>query len=338
MAAASAQTLVVKLRRHLLAVALGLVVVDPELRLLLVERVGDLLHRRRALVLVGVHAGDAAVIPIVLEVDGVARQHHRAGFRQFHQQRLVSRRVAGRRQDGHAAVAEHVLVTREQLDRMRGLEARFVVGAGPVIFGLLHVEHGLREQLDIAGVVGMRMRHRHRLDVIRLEAELFELGGQRLRPAPGDGLGIGGDKAIRHGGDSIGDAGVPQEPALAAVLDEIAAVDEIHRLALVQAGRPARDVPGGALPAIEDVELFDARFLGLRDGRVAGQSQRGDGESKLDPGHHPWFLLQRPVWLRPRINPGRAAEFRFGRSHQCGQVSTSTVTWLRPFSPASRFL
>src|SRR6186713_651541 len=59
-----ARASVVKLWRHLLAVALGLVVVDPELRLLLVERVGDLLHRRRAQLLAGVHAGNAAIVPI----------------------------------------------------------------------------------------------------------------------------------------------------------------------------------------------------------------------------------------------------------------------------------
>src|SRR6266702_8275427 len=82
---------VVKLRRQLLAVALGLVVVDPELRLVLAERVGDLLHRGRALLLVGVHAGHAAVVPIIPKVNGIAGQHHRAGLRQLHQQRLVSR-------------------------------------------------------------------------------------------------------------------------------------------------------------------------------------------------------------------------------------------------------
>ena len=40
----------------------------------------------------------------------------------------------------------------------------------------------------------------------------------------------------------------------------------------------------------------------------------------------------------PALSKERAAEFRFCGSRQCGQVSTSIVTWLRPFNPASRFL
>ena len=44
----------VELRRHGEAVALGLVVIDPELRLLLRQHVGDALHRGERLVLVGV--------------------------------------------------------------------------------------------------------------------------------------------------------------------------------------------------------------------------------------------------------------------------------------------
>src|SRR3954464_10765055 len=125
----------------------------------------------------------------------------------------------------------------------------------------------------------MGVRDGHHLDVTGLEAELFELGGKRLRPAPGYGLGIGGGKAVRHRGDWVGDAGVPQEPALG-VLDEIAAVDEVHRLALVEAGRPARDVSGGALPAIEHVELFDTGLFGLREHRMTGQNECSDSESE----------------------------------------------------------
>src|ERR1700757_103418 len=53
------------------------------------------------------------------------------------------------------------------------------------------------------------------------------------------------------------------------MLDEIATVDEVHRLAFVDTGRPARNIAGDAFAAIENVEFFDARFAGLRMGRTA---------------------------------------------------------------------
>jgi hypothetical protein len=46
----------------------------------------------------------------VSNAHGIAGQQPRAGFRQFDQQRLVAGRVARRRDDGRAAVAEHVVV------------------------------------------------------------------------------------------------------------------------------------------------------------------------------------------------------------------------------------
>ena len=58
-----------------------------------------------------------------------------------------------------------------------------------------------------------------------------------------------------------------------AVLDQVAVVDEIHRLADVDARRPARNVAGDALAAIEDVESLDAG-LGLRRGCQGRNYQR----------------------------------------------------------------
>src|SRR5262245_900439 len=66
--------------------ALRLVVVDPQLRLALIERGGDALQRRQRLLLVDVHLRHALVRPVVLEVHGVARQHDDAGLRQAHEQ------------------------------------------------------------------------------------------------------------------------------------------------------------------------------------------------------------------------------------------------------------
>ena len=92
---------------------------------------------------------------------------------------------------------------------------------------------------------------------------LVELGRQCLRAAPQHSPGIGRGKAVRHRGDRVGDAGVPQEPALG-VFDEIAIVDEVHRFAFVEARRPARNITGDSLAAIEDVEFFHAGLFRLR--------------------------------------------------------------------------
>jgi hypothetical protein len=79
-------------------------------------------------------------------------------------------RVARRRNDHNGTVAEHIAVALEQGHRVIGIEARRAVGARPFVFGLLNIEHDLREQLDIADMVGMGMRDRHRLDVGGLDA------------------------------------------------------------------------------------------------------------------------------------------------------------------------
>ena len=69
-------------------------------------------------------------------------------------------RVPGRRDDRHAAVAEYVVVAFELGHRMLRLEARDADRARPVVFGLLHQQHGLRKHLHVADVVGMGMRDR----------------------------------------------------------------------------------------------------------------------------------------------------------------------------------
>ena len=64
-------------------------------------------------------------------------------------------RVARRRNDHNGTVAEHIAVALEQGHRVIGIEARRAVGARPFVFGLLNIEHDLREQLDIADMVGI---------------------------------------------------------------------------------------------------------------------------------------------------------------------------------------
>src|ERR1700684_3122386 len=115
---------VVKLRRHLEAVALSLVVIDPELRMLPGQRVRYLLHRSQRLRLVEIHGGHTAVFPVAPEVDGVAGQHDRAGLRQLHQQGLMTRRMPRRGKNDDAAIAEHVMIAFELGDGMLRLEPR----------------------------------------------------------------------------------------------------------------------------------------------------------------------------------------------------------------------
>src|ERR1700761_8412828 len=62
-------TSLIEFRRHFQAVALGLVVVDPERCLVLRQAVGDLLHRSQRLLLAEIVDGHTAIFPIALEVN-----------------------------------------------------------------------------------------------------------------------------------------------------------------------------------------------------------------------------------------------------------------------------
>src|SRR3954452_706094 len=76
---------IVETGSQLEAVALHLVVIDPELRSLFRQDVGYALHRGQRLVFTGVARRHAAIFPVAPEVDGIAREHYRACVRQFHQ-------------------------------------------------------------------------------------------------------------------------------------------------------------------------------------------------------------------------------------------------------------
>ena len=108
-------------------------------------------------------------------MNGIAREYECAGLWQFHQQRLVAGRVTGCRDDRHAAVAEYVVVTFEFVNGMLRLEAPDAERARPLVFGLLHQQHCLREHFHIADVVGMGMRHGEIFDVGRLHAQHLKL-------------------------------------------------------------------------------------------------------------------------------------------------------------------
>jgi len=106
--------------------------------------------------------------------------------------------------------------------RVIWIKARRAALARPFVFRFLHVEHDLRELLDIADVVGMGVGGRETLDIGRLHAKLFKLARKRLGPLHVKHA-IGPSRAVRHGGDSVGETGVPEKPALG-VMDEIAIV------------------------------------------------------------------------------------------------------------------
>src|ERR1700729_731188 len=169
----------------------------------------------------------------------------------------MSRRMTRRREDGDRAVAKHVMVAFELGHRVTWIKARPAVCSRPIVFGLLHIEHGLWEQFDIADVIGMGMRDRHAFDVGWLYSELIELSGERLTTLPIRSAVLT-FQAIRHRGDLIGDAGIPEKPAALRVVDEVAVVGDIHRHPDIHAGRPARLVSGMPLAAAQDVKLVDA--------------------------------------------------------------------------------
>ena len=133
------------------------------------------------------------MVPIVLEMHGIAAQHQPSGLGQMHEQRLMAWGVARRRNEHGAAVAEHVVIAIELHGRMfereprhsRRKENRIAVGRKrPIIFGLLDQQRRRGKHIDIADMVGMGMRHGDVTDVRRFDSDLVELRGERLRLAP----------------------------------------------------------------------------------------------------------------------------------------------------------
>ena len=59
--------------------------VDPKRGLLFGEDIGDALHRCDGLLFIEVNGGHPAIVPIVLEVNGVTTQQDRTGFGETNQ-------------------------------------------------------------------------------------------------------------------------------------------------------------------------------------------------------------------------------------------------------------
>src|ERR1700722_3480754 len=115
-------------------------------------------------------------------------------------------------------------------------------------------------------MIGMGVRYADAFDVRGFDADLLELADKRLAALP-TRPAVFALKPVGHCRHRIGDAGIPEEPALR-VMDQIAIIGEIDRHADIDARRPARLIGTKPLTAIEHVELVDTR--GLRGCRWQG--------------------------------------------------------------------
>src|SRR3569833_3179493 len=67
------------------------------------------------------------------------------------------------------------------------------------------------------------------------------------------------------------------------MLDQIAIVDEVHGLAFIDAGRPARDIAGYALTAIENIQLLDTRLR--MDSCAADHARQNQRQGPCNSSH-----------------------------------------------------
>src|SRR5580765_4260106 len=184
----------------------------------------DLLHaldrgdRRGA---VEVEVRHAATLVVLAEVDQVAGEQDRAHFLQPDQQRAVARRVTRHPEHDHAAVAEHVLVPGQRLDRSvfadPALEARDIRALhrrrrdDPVPVALADEQRRVRERGELTGMVAVKVADADVLDLLGRNLDLL----QAIDDADGR----------RVGTRARCEAGVPHH-VFVAVLDQVAAERE----------------------------------------------------------------------------------------------------------------
>jgi hypothetical protein len=104
---------------------------------LLGKEIGDALVGRQRFLAIDIVRRHVPLLEARLDVHRIAGQQHGARFRKLDEQNLMSRRMPGRREDRHTAVAKDIVISLQLGDRMLGFEA----GAErrwPFIFGLLH--------------------------------------------------------------------------------------------------------------------------------------------------------------------------------------------------------
>jgi hypothetical protein len=160
-------------RRQFLHVAR--VVLDEHCRLGIHRDLLEALERRDRLRAIIVEPRHAVGIEILAEVRGIAGDDHGAHLRQLDQEAVMTRRVAGRVEHDHAAVAEHVLVCNDRLDLVLALgptlkwlvvHALGWIGARDAIpVALADQQQRLGKRCGLAGVIGM----------IVTDADIFDL-------------------------------------------------------------------------------------------------------------------------------------------------------------------
>src|SRR6516162_9055243 len=153
------------------------VVLDDYRRLGIRRDLLKALERRDRLCAIIVEPRHAVRVVILAEVGCIARDDHGARLRQLDEKAVMARRVPGRVEHDHAAIAEHVLVVHERLDLVLTLGPTlewFVVHAlgrvgarDPIPVALADQQQRLGKRRDLAGVIGM----------IVADADIFNLIG-----------------------------------------------------------------------------------------------------------------------------------------------------------------
>ena len=148
----------------------------------------------RLLSLSTLNEGTRRSVQFSLKCDGVAADQDRPRLGQPDQDRLMPRRMARCGKERHAAVAEHVEVALELGHGMLGLEARAAALARPLIFGLLHQQHGVGKQLDKHHALRARGE---RLDDVAAEADAA-VGDDRHAVPRASARDVGDRGELRH--------------------------------------------------------------------------------------------------------------------------------------------
>src|SRR5262245_52718429 len=185
---------VVKLGSDLPLNAGGVVVLNPQLRAILLHEFFDHLAALRGLLLVGVEGRyllERDLFWIVIEIAG---QQDAPRLGKLEIQGLVPGRMSRRGLDDHGAIAKHIMILVVQQNRLAVGEAleKFRIwyaaccrwwdrprGEDRVPVALLHDPGGTGEQAGVSDVIAMVVGERHISDVGRGVADCGELRKQR---------------------------------------------------------------------------------------------------------------------------------------------------------------
>jgi len=105
-------------RQLLLRIALVLIVVNPQLRMLLRHDCRYLVHGLERGLLVPVIVGHVAMLEACLKMHSIAAKNHRSSFWEPHEQRLMAGRVSRRGEQHEAPVAKNIVVAVDEFYRM----------------------------------------------------------------------------------------------------------------------------------------------------------------------------------------------------------------------------